>query len=341
MRGADARPSCAEFVGEHGGGTISALGLQNEVRGQGRLRSAAAGIEEARSQAAHAGGPPGGLPPRTPPERRVQVMLIAGVAFAGLLAVGVTLMMATPLPVPTTSELAATLDGDAPRQEGPTFLGRLMGAAGGGASASTEPPVAFLPPPPSGWVRVTPRDAADPDVMARVAARWTAAGGSATPLDRHPGYRELVRLIDTFDNPDTEGRVLARKSTRAIYLHPQGHVLHVALEFRDKVRALGPKDDPASRTAAVAEQQEKARTPNEVIEQTRLAGVAVINRTRPSGGSMVARPIGGNLDAPNGFRLALALTDRAVMEMQGVAPPRAAATMIAAMDRQALAARLD
>lgn len=306
-------------------------------------------IREARegSAASQTTAPTAARAPSSPlaPRGRSSVPLLAGlgvvVAGAVMLAVVNPSALRFP-PLNADTVVASTTDGGT-AAAGAGFLGQFLASVTGTASASARMPVEYLPPAPEGWIRITPQDVQDPDLLATLQSQWSAGlpDRTSVPLDQHPGFSEVIRMIETFADPDMETKILARKRTKAVYLNPNGEVLFVGLGFQDKVNALGPRDNPASWTDELVRRLEKDLGADEMIERIQLAGMEVTNRTHPTGQSLVARPIGKDIYAPNGLRLVVALTDRTIIEIKGMSAPKTAETLIASIDREALLAQLD
>jgi hypothetical protein len=224
----------------------------------------------------------------------------------------------------------------------------LMANAGGNAEAAEAAaqaegdPVAYLPPAPDGWFRVTAVDAATTDVLATLRAQWPdpGTGEGVLALEDNVGFAQLTHYLEVRRTPDMEQRVLAKKSTYALYLHPNGQFLNVGLAFLSERRALGAATDQQSWVRALSTEVEKDRQSDEVLEVLTLAGFDAVNRTKAAGESLVTRPIAGNLSGLTGFRISAALTHRAVIEIQGIAAPSVAEALVASVDIDALKARL-
>lgn len=194
-------------------------------------------------------------------------------------------------------------------------------------------PLALLPPAPDGWLRVTRLDAERPEPLSIIAANWPQERGR---LDKTPGYPALQAYLKDAATSGLRDRAKAGTEAVALYLDPAGHYLRVQLTFRQD--ALSPHADASSWIAALAATEEGRLKDGEILEHTRLAGLDVLNRTRPAGKSRAMRPIGDDPDVKNTLALTTALTDRVVLRIEGVATPNNAAALITAIDRSALQA---
>lgn len=198
-------------------------------------------------------------------------------------------------------------------------------------------PIYFLPPAPEGWVRVTEADVQAPEPMADLAAKWPQTG---LKLEQHPGFAQVQTFIRYYADPDVETQMLSRSRTKAYYLGADGGFLEVRLRYRGARSALGAANDPAAWTATLMAEAEAALKPGEIIEQARLAGVPVVNRTRPTGLGRSAAPIAGDSPALAALKLTAALGARVELRLSGRAAPGTVAALIGTIDRPAVAAQM-
>lgn len=211
-------------------------------------------------------------------------------------------------------------------------MAMMTGAPAEAAPTSTLP-VDFLPPAPPGWVRVTEADIAAGRADSLLDSAW-AALPQAQPVTLNKGHPVLQQMLAA-SAPSTD---LARVRMQALYMAGSGEYLVVTLKFRPQRAAFGvPGDDKAWRQTLRAEVEREAAT-GEVVEPLTLGGVALFNRTRPAGKSRLTQPVGKDLDVPNGLKLTAALSHRAEVQLNGHATPAAAGTLIAAFNRNGLAA---
>jgi hypothetical protein len=126
-----------------------------------------------------------------------------------------------------------------------------------------------------------------------------------------------------------------------MFLHPSGDFVSVRIMVRPEARALGAEDAPRDWTGALAETEAEALEAGEIVERVTLAGFAAVNRTRPAGESALARPIGLGPDALNAVRLAVPLSHRIVLHLDGVARARRLEDLILSLDVAAMRAALD
>ncbi len=201
-------------------------------------------------------------------------------------------------------------------------------------------PIGFLPAAPDGWVRVTTDDAALPNALDAIKARWPV-GSNVLPLEQNLGFKHLDRYLDLKRNPGMEEKILSRNGTSAIYLNGNGEFLNVRLDYTSERSALGTTNDPESWIEALAAIEEKALESGEVLERLELGGMEVTNRTNPAGESLIMRPIGSDIYATNGFKIAVALTSRAVLRLEGLTTPIAAQTLMTSIDRDELSALIN
>lgn len=245
-------------------------------------------------------------------------------------------MAAGPVPAPVATEAAPD---PAPAAAAPGLFDRLSalvtGAPAEAPPAPTEP-ADFLPPAPVGWVRITEADAAMPGALDRLQADW-ALLPEALPLVQNKGFGLLEQFLAAPLPTEDQTRVRAQ----AVYLAGNGEYLSVTIKFRPARAAFGPPgDDMAWRQTLRAEVKRDAGT-TETVEAVTLAGMAMVNRTRPEGKSRLSRPIGKDFEVPNGVKLTAALSHRAEVQANGHVTPAAAGALIATFDRKALAALLE
>jgi hypothetical protein len=192
-------------------------------------------------------------------------------------------------------------------------------------------PILFLPAAPADWIRVTEIDAQDADPMAEILARWSALN-SPYALDQTPGHATLMQFLDSNRSTDFESRALDKRRSTAMYLSSDGSFVLVGLSYRGSRQSLGePGDDEGWHTALAGEETGSLLT-GDVLERVDLGGFAALNRAPRDGKSLIARPIGKDMDTPNTLRLAVALAPRAVVRIEGLAPPRVAAELLSAID---------
>ena len=297
----------------------------------------------ARIRDTHAAGPAQAAPspsplPASQGARRSGVILIAALLIAGAAAAPVALRHFGPGAAPDAGDAVAAAA--APSPEG--LMARLGAMILGPAEPVPTPtlPEEFLPAPPEGWVRVTQAEARQPDALAGLGAAWAAlsADGRA-PLDRHPAYPRLLPFLEQNSGPVPD--VAARTRGQAFYLGPEGAYLAVSLRFRAGNAAFGPPGDKVAWGQTLRREAKKDAGGDELVESVALGGLSVVNRTRPVGKSLIARPIGKDMETPNGLKLTAALTHRAEVGIVGVAPPSAAAAVLSGFDAPALGRLLD
>ena len=223
---------------------------------------------------------------------------------------------------------AAVMAGDpAPGPFRPGIFAWVLGGDGGAKPAD------FLPAATEGWRRVTPDDAKAPDAMAALSAGWPVDG---VALTEHPGFPRLEQFLALYRTEDMEGYVLSKTRTRAMYLHPDGDFASVGIRVWPETRALGPEDAPEGWIGALAGLEAETANGGEIVETVSLAGFPATNRTKPEGRSLVTRPIGTSPDVPNGVRIAVPLSHRIVLRVDGLARPDRIAELLSALDVAAM-----
>lgn len=300
-------------------------------------------LAELRQQDTGAEQPP--KEPRTSPKpsrgpRRVAyVLLIALGALLPALALGFAFKEVTAAMTPSQMASVDTRV-DAPTYErvdpgGFTgYVGRMLGLYD-----SRDPgPLSYLPPARDGWFRITVMDARNPDILDEIHQAWP---GSSQSLAQNPGYRHLLHFLKIYRKPDFEQRVLAKTSTRAMYLHPKGEFMSVRMQFASDKNALGPRDDRATWIEALAKRLEARAERNEIVERNKLAGHEIVNLTMAEGHSPIRRPIGYAHGARNALRISVPLTHRVIMSIDGVTTPKTVGKLISAVDKSAVAAHLE
>lgn len=245
----------------------------------------------------------------------------------GLLAAGAVALVAAKLSQGQAADVAPAAPG---------FIDRLANMVFTSGADTSRNLIDFLPPAPDGWVRVMPEDAALPNAMDAIKARWPQG---PVPLEQHPGYKSLAWYLDPKATPDIEQNILSKSGISAIYLNGEGAFLNVRLQLQPESTPLGGQNDPASWIEGLAAIEEKTLGSGEILERLTLGGIEVTNQTRPNGKSLIMRPIGSDIYASNGINLAVPLTSRAVLRLEGLAAPVLAQTLITSIDRDALSAR--
>lgn len=297
-------------------------------------------ISEARSQAlSPVAAGSGHAQPSGPQPRRLgpwmPVFLLSGVLSAGI----ATLLRATFSEGPQAILLQAEADqngADSSATE-PGLINRLSGMVFASASDQPRGPADFLPAAPDGWVRVTPKDAALPDALDAVKARWPQ-GSSIVPLEQNLGYTQLEQYLKLRGEPDAEQHDQSKTGASAIYLNGNGEFLSVELRLTPERSALGARNDPASWIDGLLVIEEKSLDSGEELERLQLSGMDVTNQTKPAGKSLIARPIESDIHSPNGMKIAVPLTSRAILRIQGISTPIAAQTLMTSIDRDELSA---
>lgn len=262
--------------------------------------------------------------------------------FALVCAGAVTLVAAkiSGGPLAMWREVQANLQGGDVTSAGPGAIEKIAAMVFPSNADATRDLIDFLPPAPDGWVRITPEDAALPKALDAIKARWPQ-GNDVLPVEQNLGYKHLVSFLERKAKPDAERQVLPKTATSALYLSGNGEFLHVQLEHTSELNALGAKNDPDSWIEALAAIEEKSLQSGELLERLVLGDVAATNQTKPAGESPLVRPIGADVYATNGLKLAIPLSNRAILRMQGEATPILAQALIASIDRDGLLARLD
>lgn len=265
------------------------------------------------------------------------VLLLGGGAFATMALMPHLIFQAFPVEG-TTIELIPEVE-EAPKGnvevqlESMGILDRVLAFVDGFGEKPMTGPLAYLPDAPQGWVRVTESDVQQPGYLETLMTSWIQTG---VPLDQNAGFQRLSHFADTYSSPDTEMKVLARSRTTAFYLNPQGEFLVVRLEFLSDRGALGEPTNASGWIESLYQRETKDLKDDEILERNELAGLPVTNRVVPHGSSLVSRPIGDKYDIPNGMKLAVPLTHRAVMKIEGLSTPTAAEALIKNVDRFAL-----
>ena len=302
-------------------------------------------ISETRAVTAGSSGGGGSL--RAPPHKEksgssakwmLATVLVLAV-FGSIIALGGAAVYAkiTEGPRAMLREVSATLQGANVQPAESGFIDKLADMIFPTSGDTAGDPIDFLPPAPDGWVRVTPKDAALPNALDAVKARWPQ-DSDVLPIDQNMGYMHLVLFLDQKAKPDAEQKVLSKTGTSAIYLGGDGQFLKVRLNYTSERSALGAKNDPDAWISALAAIEEKSLESSETLEQLMLGDIAATNQTKPVGESLTMRPIGSDVYATNSLKLAVPLSHRAILRMQGIATPILAQALIAAIDRKGLLA---
>ncbi len=304
-------------------------------------------IRETRAEASPAGGPGRGLMPNFAPKSNptnlwLLALVLVGLVGAGAIALGVMAVAAKIAegPLAMAREVQANLQGKDVAPAEPGVIERLAGFLFSTSPEGGRNPINFLPPAPDGWVRVTAEDAALPDALDAIKARWPQGDG-VFPIEENLGFKHLSQYLESRAAPDMEQKVLAKNRTSAVYLNGNGQFLNVQLDHLPERSALGSPNDPAGWVESLAATEEKSLESGEILERLTLGGIEVTNQTKPAGKSLVARPIGTDIYAPNAVKIAVALTNRAVLRLQGAAAPSSAEAIITAIDRDGLDALND
>ena len=282
----------------------------------------------------------GRMPPDEPGSSSMTKWVIGYLVFGLVCAGGVTLVAANISEGPRAMwrDVQPDLQGANVAPAGPGLIDRLASMVFPTDSDLSRNPIGFLPPAPDGWVRVTPDDAALPNAMDAIKARWPQG---PVPLEQNSGFKSLAWYLDLHATSGFEQDALAKTGTSAIYLSGEGAFLNLRLEFVPERKPLGERNDPASWIEGLAAIEEKALESGEILERLTLGGIEVTNQTKPNGKSLIMRPIGSDIYASNGIKLAVPLTNRAILRMEGLAAPVLAQTLITSVDRDALSARHD
>jgi hypothetical protein len=220
------------------------------------------------------------------------------------------------------------------------LIDRLVGMVYPFGGNQNGDPIAFLPPAPEGWVRVTEADAQMPGALQTLVAQWSALS-DASPLEENAGYQSLTQFLALNEKPDVEGKVLSETRADAFYLSDDGEFLLAQLKYLPEQSPLGALDDGASWIEGLAAIETAGLADGEILERLQLGGLEVTNRTNPNGKSQLIRPIGTDIYAANGMKIAVPLTGRAIFRIEGLAKPFVAQTLIASINRGALLARHD
>ena len=285
---------------------------------------------------------PNFAPKSNPTNHWLLALVLVGLVGAGAIALGVMAVAAKIAegPLAMAREVQANLQGKDVAPAEPGVIERLAGFIFSTSPEGGRNPINFLPPAPDGWVRVTAEDAALPDALNAIKARWPQGEG-VFPIEENLGFKQLSQYLELRAEPDMEQKVLSKNRTTAIYLNGNGQFLNVQLDYLSERGALGSPNDPATWIESLAAIEEKSLEAGEVLERLTLGGIDVTNQTKPAGKSLVSRPIGSDISAPNGMKIAVALTNRAVLRLQGMATPAAAEALITSIDRDGLDALND
>ena len=280
--------------------------------------------------------------PQVPAEVADLVPAVLRPTLSGPVPVAATVaapaMVETPAPVPMAAPGPVLVAADPPAAAAaaPALLDRVMALLTGAPAEPAPPrtlPAEFLPAAPTDWVRITEADAAAPNALDRLGVEWAQIPG-AVPLAEHGGYGQLKLFLTS--PPVTPEQ--ARMRTQAVYLAGTGEYLSVVVKFRMASAAFGPPGDSMAWQQALRAEVRRTTGPSEVVEPLTLGGIAMFNRTRPTGKSPTSRPVGKDLEVPNGLKLTAALSHRIEVQANGHTTPKAAGALIAAFDRKGLAA---
>ncbi len=220
------------------------------------------------------------------------------------------------------------------------LMDRLVGMVNPFGGNQNGDPIAFLPPAPEGWVRVTTADAQMPGALQRLVAQWSALP-DASPLEENASYQQLTQFLALNEKPDGEGKVPSQTRADAFYLSHHGEFLLAQLTYLPEQSPLGALDDKASWIEGLAAIETASLADGEILERLQLSGLEVTNRTQPNGSSLLIRPIGTDIYAGNGMKIAVPLTGRAIFRVEGLAKPFVAQTLIVSINRNALLALHD
>lgn len=300
-------------------------------------------ISQSREQAfAPVGAGSGRMPPKGAKSNHKTMWALGIVVFGLVCAGGVTLVAAKISAGPNAlmRETLASLQGADVLPAEPGFLERVALMIFPDETTTSDAPISFLPAAPDGWVRVTTADAALPDALDAIKARWPQ-GADVLPIEQNLGFKQLTEYLEVRAEQDLESKVLSKLRTTAIYLNGNGEFLSVQLEFEPKRNPLGGQNDPASWIEGLAAIEEKSLGIGEILERLTLAGIDVTNQTKAAGTSLVRRPIGSDIYAQTAMKIAVPLTSRAILRLHGLATPVVAQALIAGVDRDDLSARLE
>lgn len=276
---------------------------------------------------------------RAAPRKATLVALIVlGITVPALILLFALREVTRPMTVTQTASLETRVDAPSYDRVDPGGLTGYFGRMLGLYDSRDPGPLTYLPPARDGWYRVTVMDARNPNILDDLHHAWP---GPARSLAQNPGYKHLVHFIRTYRKPDFEQRVLARKRTRAMYLHPNGEFMTVRMQFTGDKNALGPRDKKSVWIDSLAKRLEARANRDEVVERNKLAGHDIVNLTKAEGKSPIQRPIGYAYGTRNALRISVPLTNKAIMSIDGVTTPNAVAKLISAVDKIAVAEHLD
>ncbi len=190
-------------------------------------------------------------------------------------------------------------------------------------------PIQAFPPAPEGWVRMTQDDALGGNLLAKVTQDWPATG---TPLEQNFGYKRLKSFAKIYATSDIETRMTANRKSSALYLSTEGNYINVGMVYRTKSKLLGDPSQPASWADTLEQEAGRKLKPKHIIERVELAGFTAINRTQPSGSSILKRPLGDNRDVSTVVDLRVPLTHRALISISGVASATELERLLALID---------
>jgi hypothetical protein len=231
--------------------------------------------------------------------------------------------------------VAANLQGQTVAPKAPGLLQSILGFFQGSEASK---PIDFLPDPQQGWVRVTQDDTKLPDILEQISASWPAGQPA---VSEHLGFRNLDHFVTVYRQNDIEEQVLSDTRTRAMYLHPNGDFLSVSLRFLSERQALGPADTPDGWISTWTNRAADDLVSGEIFETATFGAFKGVNRTKPAGQSLIARPIAERPDIPNGIKVAIPISHRIVIQLEGVAEARWVTAFLDSMDTAALQTRFE
>lgn len=282
---------------------------------------------------------PAAKPTRRSGGNTLMKMIFGMVAALGVLVLGLfgyVYIKVSSLPEQVMAQTSAAISNQPYSAPEPTAVDRLVSTLFSGGKDAKRNPVDFMPEPPEGWIRVTTRDVQSPDALTLITQNWPGDAPDALPIEQNLGYEYLTQYIERYRNPGLEARAMAKNSSRAIYMHPKGEFVEFRVDFLGSHQLLGEADKPKSWVKALIQDESKLLKTNQEIEEIKLGGIKAINRTNTFGTSLISRPIGTDMDLPNGLKIAAPLGHNVVVRVNGLTTPQSVADMLAGFDRSAL-----
>lgn len=276
--------------------------------------------------------------PHYEPEPDSKAKWLLAYALFGLVCAGAVAVAAAKIGFGPLSALKGVSSEAVAVDATPGLLDQLSSLIFQSSGEGTAGPFAFLPTAPEGWIRVTPEDAVLPTAMDAILARWPHG---SVPLAQNAGYDRLVQYLDLREMPDAQQDVLAKTGITGFYLNGEGGFLTLQIKLEPDRKPLGEQNNPSSWIDGLVAIEQKAIQPGEILERLTLGGIEVTNQTKAAGKSLIMRPIGSDLQTINGLKIAVPLTSRAVLRVEGLAAPVFAQGLITSIDRDALAALQD